>query len=82
MALALLQIAMPYRGTYADSLSLQNACATASLADYAYVIATNSYWYWNDAATKQSWENQEITESSYNSLSSAEKAALPYIVVP
>lgn len=38
-----------YKGQYATSVALIAAYPTASLADYAYVTATSSYWYWNAA---------------------------------
>lgn len=71
-----------YKGEYATSAALTTAYPSASLADYAYVIATNSYWYWNDALTVPAWVNQQITEAAYALLSTAEKEAVPYIIIP
>lgn len=34
-----------YKGEYATSVALQTAYPTASLAYYAYVSGTSSYWY-------------------------------------
>ena len=71
-----------YKGEYATSALLIIAHATGSLADYAYVTATLSYWYWNKSLVVPAWVNQQITEAAYNLLSAAEKAAVPYIVEP
>jgi len=70
-----------YKGEYATSALLIAAYPLAVLADYAYVTATLSYWYWNAALGTPAWVNQEITEAAYIALSAAEKAAVPYIVV-
>jgi hypothetical protein len=69
-----------YKGEYATSADLIIAYPTASLADYAYVTATLSYWYWNDALAIPAWVDQQITEVDYLALSVAERAAVPYIV--
>lgn len=69
-----------YKGRFATSAELQTKYPTASLADYAYVNNTSSYWYWNSGLATPSWVNQEITESAYLALVSAAKAAVPYIV--
>ncbi len=71
-----------YKGEYADSAALIAAYPLASVADYAYVTGTNSYWYWNDGLATPAWANQQIIESAYNALTSAAKAAMPYIVEP
>jgi len=71
-----------YKGEYATSVALVAAYPIALLADYAYVTATLSYWYWNKALAVPAWVNQQITEAAYILLSAAEKAAVPYIVVP
>jgi len=70
-----------YKGQYATSAALIAAYTTAVLADYAYVTATSSYWYWNAALTVPAWVNQQITEAAYLALSVAERAGVPYIVV-
>ncbi len=70
-----------YKGEFATSTALIAAYPTGSLADYAYVTDTLSYWYWNDALSTPAWVNQEITEAAYTALSAAEKAAVPYIVI-
>jgi hypothetical protein len=71
-----------YKGQYDDYAALIVAYPTGTLADYAYVTDTSSYWYWNAALATPAWVNQEITEAAYISLSAAEKAAVPYIVEP
>ena len=71
----------PYKGEYADSAALILAYPTATLADYAYVTATSTYWYWNAALAVPAWVNQQIAEAAYLALSVAERAAVPYIVV-
>lgn len=69
-----------YKGQYETSSALIDAYSTAALADYAYVTATLSYWYWNSALASAAWVNQQVSEAAYTALSSAEKAAVPYIV--
>lgn len=71
-----------YKGEYLDSIALIAAYPLADLADYAYVIATNSYWYWNDALLLPGWVNQQITAIAYLALTPAAKAAVPYIIIP
>lgn len=70
-----------YKGEFATSAALIAAYPTADLADYAYVTATTSYWYWNDALAVPAWVNQQITEAAYNALTAAEQAAVPYIII-
>lgn len=70
-----------YKGEYATSVLLIAAFPTGLLADYAYVTATLSYWYWNAALGTPAWVNQQITEAAYLLLSAAEQAAVPYIIV-
>jgi hypothetical protein len=69
-----------YKGEYATSAALITAYPTAALADYAYVTATSSYWYWNDALAIPAWVDQQIAELDYLDLTVAERAAVPYIV--
>lgn len=71
-----------YKGEFATSAALVAAHPTGDLADYAYVTATNSYWYWNEALAIPAWVNQQITEAAYNALSAAEQYAVPYIIEP
>lgn len=71
-----------YKGQYATSAALISDYPTASLADYAYVTATSSYWYWNAALASPEWVNQQIAEAAYIALIAAEKAGVPYIVAP
>lgn len=71
-----------YKGEYATSSALNTAYPSANLADYAYVTATSSFWYWNRALSVPTWVNQEITAIDYNALSSAEKSVVPYIIIP
>lgn len=80
MSLRQFKLNIPYKGVYSDSAKLIAAHTTGSVGNYAYVTGTNSYWYWNDAATILTWVNQEITEANYISLTTSEKAAVPYIV--
>jgi len=70
-----------YKGEYATAVLLAAAYPVASLADYAYVTATSTYWYWNRALGVPAWVDQQITEAAYLLLTAAEQAAVPYIVV-
>lgn len=69
-----------YKGQYATSAALIAAYPSGLLADYAYVDATSSYWYWNAALGTPAWVDQQITEAAYLALTVAERAAVPYIV--
>lgn len=71
-----------YKGEYATSAALMTAYPAATQADYAYVTETNSYWYWNAALAVEAWVNQQITETAYNLLTTDQKAAVPYIILP
>lgn len=70
-----------YKGEYATSSALITAFSTANLADYAFVTATNSFWYWNKSLTTPTWVNQQITETDYLALSAYAKSVVPYIIV-
>lgn len=70
-----------YKGQFATSVLLIAAFPAASLADYAYVTATNSYWYWNAGLAVPAWVNQEITATAYNALIAAAQTAVPYVIV-
>lgn len=70
-----------YKGQFATESALTTAEPTGVLADYAYVTATSSYWYWNSALTTPAWVNQEVTVATYQALSAAEKAAVPYVII-
>lgn len=71
-----------YKGQYATQVALTTACPAGVLADYAYVTATNSYWYWNSGLTTPAWVNQQIAETAYNALTTAAQQAVPYVVMP
>lgn len=71
-----------FKGEFADNTALTTAYPTASLGNYAYVTSTSSYWYWNKALAVPAWVNQQITATAYTALSNAEKAAVPYNIVP
>ncbi|MFA6867624.1 MAG: hypothetical protein WCR54_08955 [Clostridia bacterium] len=70
-----------FKGSFADEAALVAAYATAVLGDYAYNNDTSSYWYWNAALATPAWVDQEISATAYTALSTAEKAAVPYIIV-
>jgi len=70
-----------YKGSFADESAIVAAYPTGSLADYAYNEDTSSYWYWNAELTVPAWVDQEITATAYDALSTAEQAAVPYIIV-
>ena len=72
----------PFKGLFATQADLLSAYPTAEMADYAYVTATNSFWYWNQGLTPPAWTNQNITEADYLPLSIEAKAMVPYIIVP
>lgn len=71
-----------YKGIFATTAVLLAAHPTGLIADYAYVTATNSFWYWNSQLTTPAWVNQLITPANYNALTTQQKAAVPYIVIP
>jgi len=71
-----------YLGQFATSAALIAAFPAASLANYAYVDETTSYWYWNANLTPAAWVNQQIPEAEYIALTASEKAGVPYIVTP
>jgi len=73
----------PFKGQFTDETALTTAFPTGSLADYAFVDDTGSFWYWNagllaDAA----WVNQEIEETDYLALSALAKSMVPYLIIP
>lgn len=71
-----------YKGKYATIDELITSYPLAELADYAYVVSTYSFWYWNEALEIPSWVNQQISETDYLILNSAAKLTVPYIVGP
>lgn len=76
----ILIIAVSYKGRFGTSAELQAKYLTATVADYAYVNNTSSFWYWNAGLATPAWVNQEITEAAYLALSASERMAVPYIV--
>jgi len=71
-----------YKGQFADDTALETAYLTASLADFAYVDSTSSFWYWNAGLDTPAWADQNITDTDYLSLSPAAQSMVPYIIVP
>jgi len=69
-----------FKGEFATAAALQTAYPTAKVADYAYVTATKSFWYWNIELDTAAWVNQEITTTAYNKLTDEQKAGLSYII--
>lgn len=75
-------ITSPYKGSYADYLTLATAFPTGSVADYAYVEDEAVFYYWNQELGSPSWIPQTITENDYSLLSAAAKSQVPYIIIP
>jgi len=81
-------IISPFKGEFADETSLETAFPVGTIAEYAYVDATNSFWYWNagltstDTPDAPAWVNQEITDTDYLALSATAQAMVPYIIIP
>jgi len=71
-----------FKGEYATDTALEAAFPTASIAQYAYVDSTNSYWYWNPQLTTPAWVNQQITATAYQALTPAVQSVVPYIIIP
>ena len=75
-----------FKGQYVDSTTLEAAYPTATIAEFAYVTATNSFWYWNDGLTstdtpsEPAWVNQEISATDYLALSVTAQSMVPYII--
>jgi hypothetical protein len=77
-------------GTFADEGALTAAFPVSSIAHFAFVTDTATFWYWNpriptgtpDNPTFGAWVNQEINEADYLSLTADEKSMVPYLVVP
>lgn len=72
---------LTYKGEYATEAALTTAYPTGLLADYAYVTATLTYWYWNAGLLTPAWVNQQITAAAYAALTAAAQVAVPYILV-
>lgn len=72
----------PYKGSYADYITLATAIPTGSRADYAYVEDEEVFYYWNGELGSPSWVPQTIDTVSYNLLTTTQKAQLPYIIIP
>lgn len=70
----------PYKGEYPTEAALSVAYPTANQADYAFVEATGTFWYWN--AVLGQWVNQEITAADYMALDVGARGAVPYVIVP
>lgn len=75
-------IESPFKGTYATPAALTAAHDTGNLADYAYVTSTSSFWYWNSALATPAWVNRQITATEYLALTVAQRAPVPYIIIP
>jgi len=72
----------PFKGQFAVETELTTEYPTAGIADYAFIVDTLSFWYWNAGLTTPAWVNQEITETDYLLLSGNAKAMVPYIIIP
>ena len=71
-----------YKGEFEDEAALIAAYPAATPSDYAYVTDTQSFWYWNAELSTAAWVNQQITATAYMALTTAQRAAVPYIIVP
>jgi len=77
-----------FKGRFADEAAMRTAAPTASIACYAFVDDTDSYWYWNpdllDASDDPApdWVNQEINEADYLNLTLEAQRVVPYLVIP
>lgn len=71
-----------FKGEYATITDLTTAHPTGNLGDYAYLTQAAGFFYWNAKLTAAAWVPQNITAANYSILVSAEKAAVPYIIVP
>lgn len=72
----------PYKGSYADYITLATAIPTGERADYAYVEDEEVFYYWNQELGSPSWVPQTIDTIAYNLLTTTQKAQLPYIIIP
>jgi len=77
-----------FKGRFTDVGALRVAFPTATIACYAYVNSTTSYWYWNPELLDVSdepapdWVNSEISEEDYLNLTALQRGVVPYLVVP
>ncbi|MCL2572637.1 MAG: hypothetical protein FWE11_09565 [Defluviitaleaceae bacterium] len=74
-----------FKGQFVDEAALVDEFPTASLACYAFVDDTSSFWYWNaglEDPLAPAWVNQEITEDDYDLLTDLAKSMVPYIIIP
>lgn len=71
-----------YKGEFETVAALTTDYPTGNTADYAYVTGDLTYYYWNSALTTPAWVNQKITAAAYTALTAAQKAEVPYIIVP
>ena len=71
-----------FLGRYATEAALIAAYDEATIANFAYVDETASFWYWNAASTIEAWVNQEISDEDYELLTDEEKSLVPYLIVP
>ena len=71
-----------FKGEYATEAALIAAYPTGSIAQYAYVDATTSFWYWNGQLTTPAWVNQLITSTDYLALTAAQQSVVPYVIIP
>lgn len=71
-----------YKGVFANSAELIAAYPTGATADYAFVTADLMYYYWNNALGTPAWVKQNVTVATYTALTAAEKAQVPYVIIP
>jgi len=71
-----------FKGQYEDETELTTEVPSASIACFAYVNETGSFWYWNAGRSTAAWVNQEIEEDDYLDLTDAAKSMVPYLVIP
>jgi len=71
-----------FKGEFATDTDLTTAIPVGTIAEYAYVDSTSSYWYWNGKLTTPAWVNQLITSTDYQALTADQQSVVPYIIIP
>jgi hypothetical protein len=71
-----------FKGQFATSALLIAAFPTGNVADYAFIDATASYWYWNPFLATPAWVDQTITVAAWTALTALQQGAVPYILTP
>lgn len=71
-----------YKGEFPNPGALATAFPNAAQNNFAWVVSTETNWFWNDQLVPGQWVNSNIAIADYTLLTASQKAAVPYVILP